>query len=225
MKKIIVGLDGMDRTGKSSLGASRSLKASGVFSDMIGQDFISFNGHENRYSAIAKECFKDTSNGISAAVSKGVAIAELLEGIEHMNSFGYDGLIMPRTFASSIVYMCMRGDYTEAEILMQDVRHILEKFEISYVGFYLEISKETMIERGSKEDSYEIVKYNHVLNAIDYCTKRHRCAFTHLERVDVNNSSIDSTLYEVVTRTRKFIELGGRDMDHDEYAIEYVEGE
>ena len=222
MKKFILGLDGMDRTGKSSIGKSGNILVAGTFSDRLGRDFTCFNGHENRYSTVAKECFKDRFNGVSKIVSSGIAIAELLEGIEYMFDYGCDSLIMPRTFVSSLVYMRMRGDYTAATMLMQDIQPILEKFDIGFMSVLLTVSKETMKERGSKDDSYEILYYDQIAQSMSSTTHDFKVPRTHITKLNTEYMGIDETIDALIDEAKRYLDRGGSDMDIGEYVQNFV---
>lgn len=222
MKKFIIGLDGMDRTGKSTIGLTGNSATRQEFHRRLGKNVMVYNGHENRYSVSAKACFKDRMNGLSAIVSSGVAIAELLEAIEIMHEFDADGLVMPRTFASSLVYMCMRGDYDDARSLRRDVEKILEKFDIGFCGIYFRISEQAMINRGSAIDSYEIVNYEKTFSSMSYAVRKFQVPRTHLEIASVDGLTIEQTLETVIDRSKQYLDLGGSDMDLREYGRNYV---
>ena len=159
----IVLFDGFDRTGKDTIANQLSYEKN------ICKFHHAFMGYE-----LTRNIFKQYHDDPSFVndVSRSMAISELIQVVSQATSLVELDiedpiLIVPRSFVSTLIYDAVRRGFVSRHDLghYEKIIELEEKrsgIKLNFVPMVFTTSVETMKERGSAEDSFEVLRYGEV---------------------------------------------------------------
>jgi thymidylate kinase len=164
--KLLV-IEGLDRTGKDTL--AEHFEEYAVLRhrhNNLGR------GLDKEYYEITRSNMKDSDPYYVSAITSAMAVSEFIQLLSFIKRcvvrHGRRSFVVPRLFPSTVVFDAVRGiqkrTRLEANILKMKERFEKENdIEIDMRLLTLFANRDTMIQRGSTEDSFEIKNYDKIV--------------------------------------------------------------
>ncbi|QGZ13894.1 hypothetical protein PP939_gp214 [Rhizobium phage RL38J1] len=205
-KARVLVLEGLDRTGKDTL--ARRFSENAVFE--FKHNNFDINLHREYYD-ITRSNMKSDNKEFVSRITNAMAISEymqLLGFIKRYVGYGYDDFVVPRLFPSTIVFDAVRGAaLTRLEEVILEIKKRFEEendIEISMRLFTMFVQPQTMIERGSTKDSFEIKNYDKIAFHFAKYSERERLVHRVFEKALIANVD-DMTIDEVYELAENFL--------------------
>ncbi|QIG69709.1 hypothetical protein EVB81_140 [Rhizobium phage RHph_I46] len=164
--KLLV-VEGLDRTGKDTLCERFHWDSDAVHIEL--NEFRDFPKHT--YYDTTRQMMRSNKKSFVSAVTNAMAVTEfmqVLSFIKNYSDMGSNSFSVARLFPSTVVFDLVRGvEESRLDTLIAQIKKTFEEendIKIDMHLLTLVTNKEEMLQRGSTEDSFEIVNYDTILD-------------------------------------------------------------